>query len=53
MSTSTANVKRSHFEKPAGTRRFTGGTGQFLAFPPGIEALELDAKLAFLEGKKD
>jgi hypothetical protein len=39
-------------DTPAGSRRFTGGTGQFLAFPPGIEALDLDAKLAFLEGKK-
>ena len=38
-------------DTPAGSRRFTGGTGQFLlAFPPGIEALDLDAKLAFHEG---
>jgi hypothetical protein len=39
-------------ETPAGTRKFTGCTSQILAFPPGMETLDLDAKLVFFERKK-
>jgi hypothetical protein len=54
MSTSTTNVKRSQIKHLLCQQgpQFTGGRSDIFAFPPGMETLGLNVKLACLERNK-